>query len=174
MKESNRFDYKRVNALYKEAFPKEERIPLPILAIATMRKGVEIAEYFDGNIFVGFTYSVRNENMIFLMFFAVPSELRQQGYGSKILSYLKERNPNKVIVLNVEPLDEGADNYVQRVNRVKFYNKNGIHDTGYSASDVGGTFRVFATEKTLDKQNYTELCKHVSFGFWNGGLRKDK
>lgn len=170
---SVKYDYKRVNAIYKEAFPKEERIPLIVLSLIAKRKGVEIREYFEHGVPLGFTYSVSDEKMVFVLFFAIDGRIRNKGYGSKVLSFLKEMHPNKTIALNVEILDESASNYTERVNRAKFYNKNGLYDTGYYVRDIGGMFSVYSNAKELDKANYMKLCKYLSLGFWKGELIKE-
>ena len=65
------------------------------------------------------------------------------------------------IVLNVEPLEETAPNYQERVNRFAFYRKNGFVDTGYHVWDVGGMFRVLSTQRELDVAQYKKIFKKL-------------
>ena len=103
---------------------------------------------------------------VIVLFFAVNADFRGRGYGSAILTYLKEKNPNRSVILNVEPLDEEAENAEERIRRMRFYEKNGFFDTGYDIEEIGGTFRVLATEKEIDMEAYLRVFGKMSFGLW--------
>lgn len=152
--------------LYLTAFPKEERLPWWVLRLMTLPEDVEITSYYDGPDFVGFTHSTTTEDTLFIMFFAINEHLRGKGYGSAILDYLKNRHSGKAINLNVEPLNEHAENADQRVMRMRFYKKNGFFDTGYNIDEVGGTFRVLSTKPELDQTAYLQVFRKLSLGFW--------
>ena len=156
----------QIKALYHSAFPKEELLPWWILRLVTVPKCVELTGYYDAKTFCGFTHTTTTENVVFVMFFAVREDLRGQGYGSAILTHLKENNPGKQIVLNVERIDVPADNMEQRLQRLRFYEKNGFYDTGYNIAEVGGVFRVLSTGKTLDTKAYLRAFAKMSLGLW--------
>ena len=153
--------------LYHTSFPKEERLPFWVMRALALKKGIDFTCYYDENEFCGFTYTASKGNILFVLFFAVETSLRQNGYGSAILQYIKEQNPDKTIVLNVELLDPRADNYEERVKRFAFYKKNGFYDTGYDIEEVGGVFRVLSTSPILDTVAYSRVFKKMSFGLWN-------
>jgi GNAT superfamily N-acetyltransferase len=159
-------DFSEIKRLYRSAFPKEEQIPFGLLRFLTVIRGVELIGYREEQQFCGFTYTVTEGNIVFVLFFAVNSGIRGQGYGSSILKYLKNKHPSRQIVLNVEPLDAQAENTDERVRRMRFYEKNGFYDIGYEIDEIGGTFRVLATEKTIDLHAYLRIFKKMSFGFW--------
>ena len=161
-----KFDFSEANRLYRAAFPKEERVPLGLLRLLTLRRGVDLICYREGETFCGFTYAVTDGNVVFVLFFAVDEALRGRGYGSSILKFLREKNPGKTVILNVEPLDPNAENAEERVRRVRFYENNGFFDTGYDIDEIGGTFRVFATEKCIDVGAYLKVFGRMSFGLW--------
>ena len=160
---------KQAKALYLSAFPKEERLPWWILWLDAHRTGIDLTAWMDAERFVGVTVSVTVENMHFLLFFAVDPSLRGQGYGSAILSSLKEEYGN--VSLNIELLDEAAPNYSQRLRRFAFYQKNGFLDTGYDVWEVGGRFRILATEP-LDVKRYKKVFRKFSLGFWDVKILK--
>ena len=85
---------------------------------------------------------------------------------------LKEQYPGKAIVLNIELLDPDAENYDDRVRRLRFYEKNGFHDTGYNIDEVGGTFRILSTAKEFDPDAYLAVFKWLSFGVWRPRITK--
>ena len=152
--------------LYAQAFPKEERLPWWVLRLSTLVPDVALTAYYDGANFCGFTHTTSTDKVLFLMFFAVQSDLRGKGYGSAILDYLKRQNPGKAIVLNVEPLDPTVSNAQERVNRMLFYRKNGFYDTGYDITEVGGIFRVLSTVPKLDTNAYRKVFRKISLGLW--------
>ena len=161
---------KQVKALYYTAFPKEERLPWWLLRLNARRSGIDLTAFLDGDTFCGFTASVTADNMHFLLFFAIPDDLRGRGYGSAILFQLRQNYED--VTLNVELLDETAPNYPQRLRRFAFYRKNGFFDTGYHVWEVGGKFRVLGTESRLDVGTYKKIFKKLSLGMWNVKLEK--
>lgn len=153
-----------VRQLYLTAFPKEERIPWPLLRLNARRNGVDLTAFLDGDTFCGFTYSVTAGNLHFLLFFAVADNLRSKGYGTAILSLLKEEYGT--VVLNIEPFVADAPNLPERHHRYGFYRHNGFYDTGYHVWEVGGMFRVLSTNQELDVPSYQKLFLKLTFGLW--------
>ena len=166
MKLSKSSNLTQAKRLYREAFPREERLPWWILRLMTLQKGVELSSFYDGAEFCGFAHTAATEDTVYIMFFAVNERLRNRGYGSAILTQLKQIYSDKTIILNVEPPDEQADNAQQRVNRMRFYMRNGFYDTGYNSTEVGGIFRVLSTSPELDISSYLKVFHKISFGFW--------
>ena len=160
---------KQAKALYHTAFPKEERLPWWIMWLNARRKGVDLTAWMEEDRFCGFTASVTVEGLHFLLFFAVDTPLQGQGYGSAILAALREEYGN--IALNVELLDQRAPNYLQRLRRFAFYEKNGFSDTGYDVWEVGGRFRILSTRQ-LDVLQYKKIFRRLSLGLWNVKVEK--
>ena len=167
-------DTAALRRLYQTAFPKEEQMPWWILGLTSLRRDMGVEGFYEGDRLRGFTHSVVTEDVLFLLFFAVNDDCRGQGWGSEILTKLKEENPGRTIVLNVELLDPKADNYDQRLRRMAFYKNNGFFDTGYDVDEVGGTFRVLATKPELDVDAYLRAFGKLSFGLWKPYVRKGK
>lgn len=156
---------KQAKGLYRTAFPKEERLPWWLLRLNACRRGIDLTAFMDGDTFCGFTASVTVDKMHFLLFFAIPEELRGRGYGSAILSQLRQNY--ETVTLNVELLDENAPNYSQRLRRFAFYRKNGFYDTAYHVWEVGGKFRVLSTDPVLDVPKYKKIFRKLTLGFWD-------
>lgn len=165
-------DVAALRRLYHTAFPKEEQMPWWVLRLVSLRRDMGVEGFYEGNLLRGFTYSVATEDVLFLLFFAVSDECRGQGWGSTILTQLKEEYPGRTIVLNVELLDPKAENYDQRLRRMRFYKKNGFFDTGFDIDEVGGTFRVLATREQLDVHAYLRAFAKLSYGFWKPYIRE--
>ena len=161
---------KKIKAIYEASFPKEEKLPFPLLRLLTFIRGIDFTAYKEGENILGFTYTVMAGEILFVLFFAVDESLRGKGAGSAILSHLKEKG--KAVLLNIEPLDPAAGNYEERLLRFRFYEKNGFFDTGYDIKEVGGTFRVLSTEKVLDVTAYKKVFRKMSLGFWDVSIYK--
>ena len=155
---------RKAKALYMTAFPKEERVPWWLLRLHSYRQGIDLTAWVDGDVFCGFTASVTVQGLHFVLFFAIDQDLRGKGYGSAILSAIKEAHGT--VALNVEPLTEDAPNYEQRKNRFGFYEKNGFVDTGYHVWEVGGMFRVLSTAAELDVPTYQKVFLKLTLGLW--------
>lgn len=161
---------KQVKKLYTRAFPACERLPWWLLRLNARRQGIDLTAYMDGDQLRGFTCSAMVEDCYFLLFFAVAEECRGQGWGSRILADICSRHDR--VDLNVELLDQKADNYEQRLRRFAFYRKNGFHDTGYHVWEVGGKFRVLSTTPELNEESYRQVFSLLSGGWWNVRLQK--
>ena len=160
----------KVHHLYLTAFPKEERIPWFLVRLNVLRKDVDLTAFLDGDVFCGFTYSVTCGDHHFLLFFAVEENLRSRGYGSAILSALKESY--SCVSLNIETLTEDAPNLPERQRRYGFYRHNGFHDTGYHVWEVGGMFRILSTNPELDIPGYRKFFLKLTFGLWRVRIEK--
>lgn len=167
-----RLDKQNVKKLYTTAFPREEQLPWWVLCLQVRLRKAELTCYERDGIFCGFTLTSSTAQVQFVMFFAVEADLRGKGYGTGILELLKVQNPQRPIILNVEPLDDEADNAAQRVSRMRFYEKNGFYDTGYEIDEVGGTFRILSTRQRLDVEAYLTMFQRMSFGLWRPEIRE--
>ena len=163
---------RQAKQLYLEAFPKEERLPWWVLRLNSLRHGIDLTAFVEDGAMIGFTASVTTARMHFLLFFAVPENSRGCGHGSAILAQLRQQH--KAVTLNVELLDPEAENYPQRQRRFRFYGRNGFFDTGYHVWEVGGKFRVLATQPELDVASYRQIFRKLSFGVWHVKLKKDE
>ena len=155
----------KVKALYRRAFPDEERIPWWLLRLNSLRKDIDLTAWMDGDKFCGFTSSVTVEGLHFLLFFAVAEDCRGQGYGSAILQAIQTEHP--AVALNIELLDPAAPNYPERLRRFAFYQKNGFQDAHYHVWEVGGKFRVLSSRLPLDVKRYKQVFRKLTFGLWN-------
>lgn len=165
-------DVVALRRLYHTAFPKEEQMPWWLLRLISLRRDMGVFGFYEAHQLRGLTVSVATEEVLFLLFLAVSDDCRGQGWGSAILEQLKAEYPGRTVLLNVELLDPKADNYGQRLRRMRFYRKNGFFDTGFDIDEVGGTFRVLGTQPQLDVEAYLKVFTKLSFGFWKPYIRE--
>ena len=167
--------YSEIVRLFKESFPEGEQFPLWALRLLTVLKPAKFSAFYDGDTLAGILYSIESTDYFFILYLAVNPKIRSCGYGGKILEYAFEKAVDRPIVLNVEALDENADNNEQRKRRNAFYAKHGICDTGYIIEDDDVTYSVLCS--SLDKFNpksYEEMLRNISFGVLNRGVTKQK
>ena len=150
-------EYKLIKRLFISAFPKEERPPFFILSTRAKRGKGDMLIAKDGGKFVGFVYVVGNEGLSYLFFLAVEESERGNGYGTKILDYVKARYKGNKIFLARERLDEPCDNLEQRLNRHKFYLKNGFVDLECKIVEGGVVFDAMSIGGEITNEEYTAL-----------------
>lgn len=156
--------YQEVIRLLKTAFPVEEQYPVWFLRLLALRKEVDFLAFFEGEQFVGLTYTLQCDRMVFVLYLAVNPEVRSKGCGTAILSWLKTHFAGKSLTLNIEPLDPKAENYDQRVKRFSFYAKNGFRDTGLCVKDGDDQYAVLCDAGAFQPEVYRKLLEKMSFG----------
>lgn len=116
-----------VRSLYESAFPKEERRDFYLIEqLITEQPLFSLFYIEEHNRFVGFISCWHLPHCTYIEHFATNPEVRNHGYGSKILNTFvtKEKAP---IVLEVEIPD---NEMAQR--RIAFYQRNGFRLLPYS------------------------------------------
>lgn len=157
-------EYEKVLSIYEEAFPKNEKLPKWLLTLMAKRKFVDFLAFYDEGIFCGLTYLIHYKNTCFVLYLAIDRSIRSKGYGTKILNWIVDNNKSNNIVLNIETVDKKYDNYKQRLDRQRFYLKNGFMDTEYKLEEKGDIYDVLYKGKTFVKTEYEELIKKFSYG----------
>lgn len=151
-------DKRQLKRLFISAFPKEERPPFFVIWKRRNRCGVDFLVAREGEKHIGFAYCVSKNSSVYLFFLAVEEKERGKGYGSKILSFLKERYKGKSIFLAMEEMDERAKNYGERVKRQRFYQKNGLHPIPLKIQEGTVIYDVCASGE-VNREDYTLMME---------------
>lgn len=154
-------DYTAIKKLYKNSFPRKEQIPLWILRIMVHRKTINAKAFYDGDKLCGFAYIIEQEKILYILYLAVSDAVRGQGYGSEIIKWLRDRYPDKTILLEVEASDENADNAQERNRRIAFYKKNGIYETKEFFSMRGVRYEILSSEENFVREDYDAFWKKL-------------
>ena len=165
-------DFGKQKALQKRAFPKNEQYPFWILRLMACRKGIDYFAHYDNDLFCGISYTSSTDKIMYVLYLAVNDEIRSKGYGTLILKHLKEMGGNREITLNIEPLYENADNYEQRIKRMKFYEKNGFRDTGYRLVDKTGEYAVLSTSDNFSIEDYKKAISKIGMNLYKPKIVK--
>ena len=158
----NREYNKKVEKLYNSAFPKEERIPIWLLKFLARKNKAKFYGINDDKKFIGLVYNDYYKDIILIYYFAIDEELRGQGYGSRVLEYIKQKYNKNRIVLSIEQVDENSKNYKQRIKRKEFYMKNGFKESNYTIKERKVMYDMWyysQDDKKVTSQEYQEMIK---------------
>ncbi len=109
----------QISDILDSSFAEAMRYPFRDLMPYFGRGEMDLWEAVSGGEPVGFAVTIPSDMMSYVLFLAVDGGQRSKGYGSAVLSALREKYPGKPLVLDCEG------------DLVPFYERNGIHDTGY-------------------------------------------
>lgn len=167
-------EYQEIKSLMKRSFPKNELYPTWFLMLISKIKKVDFLAYYDKEEFIGCTYLIKSEKVIYVMYIAINDKLYSNGYGSKILQDIIKINKNKTVVLDIEPIDEESNNKEQREKRYRFYLKNGFKETGYFVEDIndGSDYLILSTTGEFPQEECSKLLKGLSYGTYKRRNKK--
>ncbi|MFV0393435.1 MAG: GNAT family N-acetyltransferase [Coprobacillaceae bacterium] len=148
--------------LMRNAFPKNEHVPMWILLKGNKSEDISFLEFYENDNFVGFTYIISNQDITFILFLAIDASMQSQGYGSKVLTYIRNLYPNNRMVLQMQSVDKTKENYEQRLKRQKFYFRNGYQNIGYKFDMHGEVNEVLVHgDITVTKKEYYNMFKKL-------------
>lgn len=165
LRNANNNDFEAVRKLYRKAFPLEERAPFYFLKRKVLQERAQMLIADEEGKFAGFMYVITFKDMAYLLFFAVTSEKRGSGYGSRMMQLLKDMYPDKRIFLAREMLDENSGNYEQRVRRRNFYLKNEFEDWPLRMREFVMLYDVMGMGERISSEEFGELIAHWSNRF---------
>lgn len=162
-----RITYDEAAEIYNEwlvkHFPQNEVKPLINIKNMWDISGYEAYCWYEDNRLIGYAYMCKNpaDDYILLDYLAVVDDYRGKGYGSKILSDLKEiYSGSHAVIIETEDLNkaENSEETHERIRRDHFYTKNGIIKSGITATVYSADYRVwymptgpFVSETELEK-----------------------
>ena len=159
----NKYDvnYTKVIELYKEAFPGAQRIPTYLLRYK-LRKGKKgFYVLYEEDDWIGLIYYTEYKDIVFVQFLAISETFRSQGYGSKVMDLMRHTQSEKRIVLNIEELNEQAENYQQRIKRRAFYKKNGFSSSGYIVKEPDERHEMLIRGGSIRKEEIEAMYKNL-------------
>ena len=97
------------------------------------------------------------DNFVHVLYLAVNKNFQSKGYGSKMLTFIKQKFFNKPLALDVEEKDDNASNSEKRKRRIKFYKANGFTEGKYQYMWAGELMTYMSTY-SIDAD---EFMKHM-------------
>ncbi|QBY05372.1 GNAT family N-acetyltransferase [Thalassotalea sp. HSM 43] len=154
-------NYSEVIDLYKSAFPEAQHIPAWFLRYKLRNGKQGFSTLYSNETWVGLIYFTEYKDIIFVQFIAISAACRSNGYGSQVMDELKQTYPQKRIVLNIQPLDEHANNYQQRLKRRAFYQKNGFDSSGFIVKEPGEKLEMLIYGGSISKDEVDDMYSHL-------------
>ena len=128
---SVRLSNRDIKRIYFDAFPKNERMPFFLMVLMSKLWNTQFWGFYDGDTPCGFAYFAVNRKLLFLMFLAVYNSLRGEGYGSAILAEIRDKYPDKKLIVSIEPCEDTSPDIEIRKRRKAFYGRNGYGETDF-------------------------------------------
>ena len=151
---------KQIKKLYRSAFPANERAPLFVLFRRTGNGRDSFCAVEDNERFIGLVYTISTAKFVYVFFLAVAEEMRGKGYGTGILARLKEMHSDKAVCLMIEdPEEPDAENTDERINRLKFYQRNGFERLYIKINEAGVNYELLGTDKSVTQAAFLGMMK---------------
>ena len=145
-----------VRKIYEDNFPENERTPFEDLFAGEFARTTKAAYLLDGKV-IGLTIYYKENNLIYLIWFAVDKELQGKGIGTQILKTLSEENKSCGIAGNIEnPNNPKCKDKDARLKREKFYIKNGFKPLGILFDCFNEEWKAIALGK-VDSEKYMKI-----------------
>lgn len=154
-------DLEKVEALAKEAFPPKEYLAPAQMIEMAKSGGFDFLALYGEDAFVGFMAVTTYRDMAYLFFLAIEKAQRSKGYGAEALRLLRTLYPGKQQVVDMEMLEESAENESQRERRRRFYIRNGYRATGQFLSYLGVNYEVLCAGDEFDPGQFRESMKQI-------------
>ena len=153
---------RKIIKLYKSAFPKEERKPLGLIKkLVKQGKADVFAVLDDKGRFSGEVITVVGKDTVLIDYLAISEKCRCLGYGSKVLSFIREIYGGKTVILEIEDPSEPSDNAPERIKRKSFYLKNGFCVLDFKVDLFGCKMLVLSSNDKISFKDYYSLQKTV-------------
>ncbi len=151
-----------IDEVNKEAFPPGEFMATELQARLCGEGRLELLAVYDGENFAGFTTVFPARRLAYVFFLAIHPSMRSKGYGARVLELIRERYPDRMVVLDIEPLEEGGEDYAIRLRRKQFYLRNGFLESGYHLKYLGLKFEIlYAAPGTFDLDEYRSMMMEI-------------
>ncbi|MBP0973481.1 MAG: GNAT family N-acetyltransferase [Oscillospiraceae bacterium] len=147
-------------ALNREAFPENERIELDDL-LADGQDDTELLGIYTDSRFAGFLFLRTGPGIVYLAYFAVCPELRNQGIGGRALQMLREFYTDAQIVVEFEASDDRKEDQAMRLRRKAFYLRSGFYETGWFQYYMEDEFEIACTSKEFDRARFDALIAAI-------------
>ncbi len=159
-----KWNSENIKRIYFESFPPNERMPFPMMIAMSKLWNTQFLGFYDGDTVCGFVYLAQNSKIVFVMFLAVDKSLRSKGYGSAILQEIKNKYPDKKLIISIEPCDDNAPDNELRKRRKAFYMRNGYKETRYMMKLNGVVQEIIITNGDFVKKEFRSF-----FAFYSNG-----
>ena len=159
-------DYKKVRKLLKKSFSSADLFPFWALNLMAARPSVDYTAYYYGGRLCGVSYAISNSRLFYVLYLAVEESVRGEGFGTIIVRRLLQKAGSRELVLDVEAPNRPARNAREREERIEFYEKNGITDTGWDLVEETRRYRILSSRgRSFDRGDLYRLIWRFTLGY---------
>ena len=161
MKELSRKDpaVRKVRRLYEASFPGNEKLPFRII-LTMLDEPHKLYCLTEEKQFIGFVYMYL-DTVSFLYYFAVEEQLRDKGYGTRILQMLKGIGNTEKIILDIDQVTDDMTEADEAFRRLRFYEHAGYARTGICYSFFSVDYELMAYPQGYTEEEYRELAVKI-------------
>ena len=150
----------RINEIYTDSFPADERFGLDIILRLAAQGSLEVYAVMENGITAGMAVCCIHRQTAYICYLAIDKNMRGCGLGSSVVSRLCSLYKGKQVVLEIETLDPCAENYPQRKRREGFYLRLGFHHTDRYIRYCGVTYELlFTGTDKFDPDDFDKLMQ---------------
>lgn len=153
-------DLKQLRRLYRNSFPRNERIPFRFLFNSLSDTNIMNA-YYDQDTFVGMSFIYIVDDIVYLSYITIENPLRNKGYGSEILHLLCESYYPFKVALDIEEVVPEAKDYSTRQKRKDFYLRNNFKETGVYYHIFNVDYEILSCNGIISIEDWQKVVQHV-------------
>lgn len=169
--EDTKFEWSRLERLYNEAFPAEERFPFSLMKRRAIEGRADFWNLIEEGEWVGMAYLIRKDDLVQLSYFAVDEEKRGIGHGTNAIKAMLEHYRGKRFFLALEDWLEECDNPEERNKRHDFYLNCGLLDLPYRLKELAMTYRLMGVGGKVEPGEYKVMMDRYFGWFWKHFIR---
>ena len=147
----------KIRHLYKEAFPRCERKPFGIIKAMAKKGKTDLWCFEDEGGFAGLCATINGSDNILIDYLAVARKRRGTGVGSRMLRALLNHYSDFGVFLEIEELDESAENSAERVRRREFYLRQGFTPMDTFVNLFGVNMELLGVDCQMSFDEYREF-----------------
>ncbi|MCF0114322.1 MAG: GNAT family N-acetyltransferase [Erysipelotrichaceae bacterium] len=155
-------DIANIKALYERAFPENERHPFEVIC-DEKKEHVEILAFYEEELFCGFVVLLNCNGIAHIVYFSIEEELRNHGYGSKVLQCVHEAKKESRVIVDIERVTNHCSNAEQRMKRKQFYLRNGYEETEVKYRWRGDDYEILSYGGTITKKEFGDFWDTLKF-----------
>lgn len=161
VKAADKMRLNKIEQLYLQAFPAEERKPFQLMVEKQIEGTMELLSIEDKNGFLGLAIFAFDKDIALLDYFAISPEFRGQGIGSRAIRSLQKIYDGKRFILEIETTKLQVPDLELRKKRKEFYLRNGLHTMDFDINLFGVEMEVLGNCPSLDFDEYLDVYKHA-------------
>lgn len=164
-KPSGWIEWLHIYRLYQSAFPASEKKPFSMIRSMYKKGKSDVWYCVENGTFAGLVVTINGPDKILLDYLAVAKNCRGQGLGSKILKKMREQYAGKGVFLEIEIVEEAAENFEERKRRKQFYLKNGMTPMNVFVELFGMDMELLGFDCSLTFEEYHDFYRN-NYNAW--------